>query len=255
MKNTILLFVLLFSHIYASPEKPSDITYEWLIDAEDGDGGSSYVVYLNEVFQKTKVRACLEFGVGYGTKMLLDNCNKVLSVEVVTHGYGPGRIKQFISFYRDYSNWIPISYFSGYYGDMSWAPYKYTGSDAVYKACSYQCATACDYSLIDPFYQKELGEFIGNIVKYNKVDMALVHPILFLRGDLVQLLFDKVPIIIAHNTELLIKGENPDFWGFTRVKTPEEYEMISTLGRTGTTIWVKKKPEYQELIQKLKNVP
>lgn len=255
MKKILSCFLLCILCLYAnSIGKPAEITYEWLTQGEGDDGGSDHVVCLKEVFNKIKVRSTLEFGLGYSTKYLLDSCARVLSVEVVTHGYGPAKIQKFLQFYRDYSNWIPITYFSGYQGDMSWAPYKYLGSDSVYKACSYQNATHQSYEPIDPFYLKELGEFVTNLTKYNKIDVALVHPILFLRGDLVQLLFDKVGVIVAHNTSTRAKKGKDEGWGYTRVATPNNYEEIYIATPEGTTVWVAKKDEYQPLIQSLKQL-
>lgn len=232
-----------------------EITYEALINGNDPRGGTSHVICFKEIFHTLKIKTLLEFGMGYSTKYFLDSCKKVISVEIITHGYGPDRMKQFIGFYKSYSNWTPIAYFSGFQGDMSWASYKYMGSDAVYKAASYQCATWLHYDQIDSFYLKELNEFTGNLTKYNKVEAALIEPTLFLRGDLVQILFDKVPVIIAHNTVSRAQGKEGPF-GYVRVKTPENYQEIyiptyQGADMIGTTVWILKKPEYQSLIENL----
>ncbi len=237
-------------------EKPEEITFEWLLQGNDDRGGTSHVLCLKEIFERFKIKSMLEFGMGYSTKYCLDSCKKVISVEVVTHGYGPDRIKQFMEFYKGYSNWVPIVYFTGYQGDMSWASYKYIGSDSVYKAASYQCSTWLHYENIDPFYMKELNEFITNLTKYNKVEMAFVQPMLYLRGDFVKLLFDKVPIIVAHNTVSRAVGKEFAF-GYLRVKTPDNYEEVYIPTKqnnevVGTTVWIVNKPEYEELLAALK---
>lgn len=205
--------------------------------------------------QNLKVRSVLEFGLGDHTKYFLDKYKKVISIEVVTHGYGPETIKKYIQLYRDYSNWIPISYFSGYHGDMNWAPYKYLATDAVYKACSHQCATRMPhYSTIDNSYIKELNEFITNLVKFNKIDVAFICPALFLRGDIVDLMFGKVSIIVAHETDARNEGlvGFDDLWGYSRVVTPLDYEEIYLPTQGGTTIWIAKKGEFANLIEQLK---
>lgn len=251
--SAIVAIFLIISQACAI-DKPSDVTMEWLINEGDPDGGSDHVICMKEIFQKIKPRCLLEFGLGYSTKYFLDSCKKVISVEVVTNGYGPNNIQHFIQFYRDYSNWIPIAFFTGYRGDMSWAPYKYIGSDAVYLAGSYQCATHLSYEPIDPFYLKELGEFISNLVKFNKIEVALIHPILYLRGDIVELCFHKMPIIVAHNTIVRMNDTGTDPYGFRRIKTPDDYEEIYIPTPHGTTVWVLKKPELQEFITGLQNL-
>jgi hypothetical protein len=216
---------------------------------------SDYIPCFQEINKAAKVKTVLEFGVSDSTQYFLDTYKKVISVEVVTHGYGPETIKHYIQKYRDYSNWIPISYFSGYHGDMNWAPYKYLATDAVYKACSYQCVTRVPhYSTIDPFYIKEMNEFITNLVKFNKIDIAFINPALFLRGDIVELLFNKVSIIVAHETNARhnnITGYD-DLWCYSRVVTPDNYEEIFIPTKEGTTIWISKKPEFEKLINALK---
>jgi hypothetical protein len=230
-------------------EKSEEITLEWLACQES----ENHAVCLEKIFEMLKPRNILEFGLSYATKYCLDVCKRVISVEVITHGYGPGHLQKFISLYHGYSNWVPIAYFSGYRGDMSWAPYKYIASDAVYMAGSYQCSTHKSYRLIDPFYLSEMGEFISNLIKFNKIETALIHPMLFLRGDLVELCFHKVPVIIAHHTAARRdeEREEGDPFGYRRVKTPPEYEEIYIAKEPGTTVWISKKPEFQTLTDEL----
>lgn len=218
------------------------------------DPNSTFIPCMKEILQKVNTRTLLEFGMGDATKYFLQHCHRVVSVEVVTHGYGPDRIRSLIQSYRDFSNWIPIAFFSGYRGDVSWAPYKYLGSDAVYVAGSYQCATHLSYEPIDPFYLKELGEFITNLAKFNKIEVILIHPILFLRGDLVQLSFHKIPVIVAYHTAPRYATSIEDPWGYRRVQSPPDYEEIIIPNQPGTTIWVAKEPKYQELIETLRDL-
>jgi hypothetical protein len=249
MKKIIFLSVfsvLCLSDIH-SIETPAEVTQEWLTS----DPNEEHIVCFQEIFNQMKTRNMLEFGLGFSTKYFLESCKRVISVEVVTNGYGPERIKKFLSFYRDYPNWVPISYFSGYPGDMSWAPYKYMGSNAVYLAASYQCSTHLSYEPIDDFYLKELGEFIANLTKFNRIEVVFINPILFLRGDLIELCFHKIPIIVAHHTSSRFQGVKNDVYGYSRVKTPQEYEEIYIPTSQGTTVWILKEAQYQPLIDSL----
>lgn len=262
MKNLFIFSLFALSSLNAAEHpfsKPDEITYDWLTTANDDTGGCSHVLCFKTILNHLKVKTLLEFGLGHSTKYYLDSCKRVLSVEFITHGYGPDRLKRFVQFYKDYSNWVPIAYFSGFHGDMSWAPYKYIGSDSVYTASSYQCMNCKNYKVIDDHYLKELNEFITNLSKYNKIEVAVVHPILYLRGDLVELLFNKVAIIIGHNTKSRADGKE-DAFGYVKTVVPENYEEIYLPIKItedyipGNTVWVMKKPEYQPLIEDLKTL-
>jgi hypothetical protein len=188
---------------------------------------------------------------GYSTKYFLDHCNKVISVEFVTPGCGPDWFKKTLTLYRDdYSNWIPIAFFTGHQTDVNWAPYKYFGSESVYKAASYQSATHKNYALIDDFYLKEMDAFISRLTQSHNIDVAFVDAGIYLRGDLVQLLFGKVPVILAHDTNVRMPGGN-DVYGYSRVVTPEEYEEIFIEIGPGTTVWVVKNEKFKNLIEAL----
>lgn len=229
-----------------------DITYEWLTTVGAATGYTDHIIHFQKLFQVMKVRTFLEFGLGFSTKYFLDSSKKVISVEFITNGYGPEWMKSCIDLYRDYPNWIPIAYFSGFPKDTSWAPYKYLGSEHVYKAGSYQCATHKNYALIDKFYLTELDAFITNCVKTNKIDVAFVDSGLYLRGDLVQLLFGKVPVILAHDTRCRDMGMQDDVYGYSRIVTPEDYEEIFISSGQGTTVWIKRSDQYREVAAELK---
>ncbi len=242
--NKLLSLLCLFGVLHSSLDgmegqkitKAEDITYEWL--HKNGTGYTDHIVHMKKIFESVKIKTFLEFGTGFSTKYFLDHANKVISVEFVTNGYGPAWIRECIDLYHDFSNWIPITFFSGYYGDTSWAPYKYLGSESVYKACSYQAANHKSYVAIDDFYLKELDSFIGNLFKCHNINIAFVDPGIYLRGDLVQLLFNKSPIIIAHDTAVRMAEKSNDVYGYCQITTPENYEEIYLNGGQGTTLWI-----------------
>ena len=254
---SLLLSTLFLNPIFSGGEvnfikKADDITYDWLVKYGDETGNTDYVPHFKKIFKKFKVRTCLEFGVGYSTKYFLDSCNKVISVEFVTSGYGPVGIKKFLELYRGYSNWFPIVYFSGYQGDMTWAPFKYLGTESVHKANSYQSATNRNYARIDNFYIKEMDAFIDRLAQVNTIDISLVSGGFYLRGDLVQMLFGKVPVIVAHHTCFRSSSVKDDCYGYSRVTTPEDYEEIYIAAGQGTTVWIVKNEEFKELAEELR---
>lgn len=250
MNKICCLFFLISLFAYQSKSlaiEAEEITYEWLVEYEKID----HVPHFRKIFNFVKVKTFLEFGLGYSTKYFLDSCNKVISVEYITATAGPDLVKRCLELYASYSNWVPVTYFTSYYGDVSWAPYKYLGTDSICDAAYYQCENHLNYALIDDSYLKELGTFIENITKYNKVGIAFIHSGLLLRGDLVQLLFGKVPIILADDFAHSLVTTN-DVYGYSRIETPDNYEQIYFQSGAGTMAWVLKRNEYEELIQELK---
>ena len=109
------------------------------------------------------------------------------------------------------------------------------------------------YSVYLDFYLVELNAFIRNLLKYNKAEVAFIGHAIFLRGDIAQLLFDKVPIIIAHNANKRILGDLDDIYGLSHVITPDNYEEIFFPCEGGTIAWILKQDRYTTLIETLKN--
>jgi hypothetical protein len=176
----------------------------------------------------------------------------VISVEFVTQGGGPAWIKECISLYNGYSNWQPIAYFSDYFGDTSWSKHSFFGSNEVYKAASYQCTQHKNYALINSAYMRELDGFIANLVKDNQIDVGFVDAGIYIRGDFVQLLFNRVPIIVAHDARCRAIGEKDDVYAYCRISPPENYEEFFVDAGMGTMIWIEKSDKFVALRQVLK---
>jgi hypothetical protein len=254
MKKWLLALTLYVStlSLLRAESGADDITYEWL--TTPGEGYTHYITHFKKIFNATRVKTLLEFGTGYGTKYFLDTCNKVISIDFITHGYGPGPFQHYLNLYQECPNWIPIAYFSGYQGNFpSWAPYKYLASEHLYKACTYQTVTHKNYALIDDFYRTELDSFIKGLTKCHKIDCAFIHPVLFLRSDLIELLFSRVPLIIATETNCRHEGESNDVYGYWRLRVSDDYEEIFLPGDSGMTLWIAKKEIYRTFTESLKD--
>ncbi len=202
--------------------------------------------YIQTIFNHLKVKTILEFGISGNTRFFLASSNKVISIEFITNGYGPDNLRHHIEKNRDFQNWVPIAYLSGYHGDAGWAPYKYYGTESVYKATSYISANHKSFASIDDFFITEIGAFVTNLKKCYKIEVAHVGGSILIRGDLIQLLFDKVPIIVGTNSQF----SGIDFYGYGNIRTPDSYEEIR-LG--GDTVWVSRKEEYRSLLNALKS--
>ncbi len=223
-----------------------EITYDWLVEQKYGE-----MPLFRRIIEEAKPKVMLEFGVGMTTKYFLDSCTKVLSVEFITNGCGPERMKKFLSLYQGLSNWIPIAYFSGWPADMNWAPYRYLGSDKVYKATSYGNATGKSYALIDDLYLTELKVFLTNLAKSNRLEFVHVNTIgaYPLRGDIIQLLFGKAPVIFAPECD---RARNAtDGYSYYKVATPEDYEEIY-FAASNSTVWIQKSEKTAALAAQLK---
>ena len=150
-----------------------------------------------------------------------------------------------------FTHWIPVSYFTGYTGDTSWTFFKYFGTDSVYKAHNYLLSTSTSYAAVDDSYLKELSSFLDNLIKLNKFEFVHVDPSLMIRGEIIQMLFGKIPVLVAGGSESRIDGGN-DIYGYNSIVTPDNYEEIAVNPRT--VVWVSRDEKYAELIECLKDL-
>ncbi len=210
-------------------------------------GYTDHIPHFRKIFEKYQVRVFLEFGLGYSTKFFLDNCEKVVSIEFVTLGNGAAWMKECLSLYENYSNWLPIAYFSEYHGDTSWAKNPFFGSPEVYAAAAYQCTDRKNYALINNAYMMELEGVLSTLVSHNSIDAAFIDAGVYIRGDLVQLMFNKAPIIVAHDARCRARNEKDDVYAYCRISVPENYEEFFIDAGMGTMVWIKKGKEFTEL--------
>ncbi len=225
-----------------------EITEEWLVDAGAESGYTEHIRHFKILFNSMSVRTFLEFGVGFSTKYFIDNSENVVSVEFITPGSGPEWLQYCINLYTACPTWKPIAYFSGNGLNTSWATYKYMGKESVYKACAYQPVYYKSYALIDPSFLSDLNNFINMQVAANPVDVAFIDAGVCIRGDLVQSLFNKVPIIAAHDIAPIAIRKLNDVYGYGRVVVPSNYVEIYVPFGMGTAFWVLNIDAYQEII-------
>lgn len=256
MKILYLFATLLLTPFYAESTpniaNADEITEEWLSNPEGpAFPYTEHVRHIKRIFNLMNVRTFMEFGVGFSTKYFLDHSERVVSVEFITNGTGPEWFIDCLHLFRNCQNWIPIAYFSGYDGDTSWARYRYKGADSVYQAAAYQPLHLLSYKAIDPSFMDDLNNFISQQTAVHNVDVAFVDSGICLRGDLVQTLFNKVPIIIAHDfgpKDLILLH---DVYGYGRIVVPDTYIEIVVPFGMGTAFWIKNDRKYQKIIQDL----
>jgi hypothetical protein len=230
-----------------------DITEEFLTLTSPSVCYTEHVAHLKRIFNKLHVRTFMEFGLGFSTKYFIDNSEHVISVEFITPGSGPDWMKYCLNLYRNYYGWTPIAYFSGPGLDTSWAPHSYIGLDSVYRACAYQPVHCKSYASIDPTFLDDLNNFVERQVSAYNIDVAFVDAGVCIRGDLVQVLFNKVPIIAAHDVGKKEIRHLDDVYGYGRIIVPENYIEIHVPFGMGTAFWIKNEDQYLPLIKDLQD--
>jgi hypothetical protein len=193
---------------------------------------TDHVKHFAKLFQIQRINSFLEFGVGEGTKYYLDHCGEVTSVELL----GKAKIdnlpyyKRFLSLFSHYSNWHPILHICG---------------NGIDQAVSIAEDKHVDPTSMNGEYMQEIHEICDGLFKNKTYDVAFVDSAVIVRGSIVNALFDRVDIIVAHDFNAL-----PDIYGWTWIKTPSNYEQIVFTEGCGTSFWIKK--ERAEIIEKLK---
>lgn len=255
MKTLSLLAALLFAPIYSESTccitHADQVTEELLSTPGPFFNYTEHVRHFKIIFDQMKVRTFLEFGVGFSTKYFLENSERVISVEFVTNGTGPEWFIYCMQLFQEYRTWMPIAYLSRYDGDARWARYQYKGLDSVHEAAAYQPVHLKSYKEIDPSFLDDLDNFILQQSAGSAIDVAFVDAGVCLRGDLVQLLFNKVPIIVAHDFGPQETIALNDLYGYGRIIVPDNYTQIIIPDGMGTAFWIVKEEKYQQIIQDL----
>ncbi|NGX34278.1 MAG: hypothetical protein K1060chlam1_00629 [Candidatus Anoxychlamydiales bacterium] len=220
----ILLVVLsLFSPSFSKAEVYSDaneITYEKLIN----NLGTDHVQHFRKLFSVKKFRNVLEFGMGYGTKYFLDNCDKVTSMEFVLI---PEHHKWFDicrKLYRDYP---------------SWKIKKLETPQSLIQA-DFEARTREGHEIFS--YLMDLKRIIFQNVADNTYDLIFVDTGFHPRADIINLLFGKTKVIVAHDTNFRYGR-----YGWRRIKVPSDYKEIQLIEGSGVTVWIHKSED--KLIQ------
>ncbi len=191
--------------------------------------------YFREIFSHEKINNFLEFGLGVGTEFLLENCKKVTSVELSLGSYNLEWYEKTKKKLKDYNNW------ESHYINVS---------DEISDAD--QRAQKLRFPLEDTKYLEDLKKMTGPFLNDSVYDFIFVDAGIHLRGDLVNLSFNKADIIAAHDTSRDTNRILKNIYGYNIVRVPSNYEEIHFEDTyMGTTVWVKKNKE--SLINLLKN--
>lgn len=177
---------------------------------------TDHAPHLSRVLDLRPVRSCLEFGLGEGTRLLLDRCRHVTSLELASRPVHDEWFQRCLETYRGYHHWEPILHHCGE---------KLREADRL--------GEAGGYPLADRGYVEELAQVVGRVLARRGYDLAFVDAGIHNRGDLVNLLFDRVPIIAAHDTNGLERH-----YGWDLVAPPATYRRVRFTEGLGTTFWI-----------------
>ncbi len=194
------------------------------------DPYTDYIVHFDKLFQLEKIDKMLEFGISDGTKYFLDRCQEVTSCEILLPGQSEDWVERGRKLLGCYDHWIPII--------------KH-GSDHLKYAEMLSVVHQKDPALYNAAYLLEYKDICNELFKDQAFDVAFVDPRFHVRGDLINELFDRVPIIVAHDTNIA-----PEIYGWYKINTPVNYEKVVFTEGQGVTFWIRK--DKVELLAHLK---
>lgn len=119
---------------------------------------------VSEVIEREKVKRVIEFGLGAGTKLFIDKCEYVVSVEF---GKSDEWVKKCMDDFKDSRNWIVKMH------------------------------------VCEDKFSPQIKKYIQEIVKgSDPFELAFVDPGVHFRPEIVNTLFGIVPHILAHDTNV-----------------------------------------------------
>lgn len=214
-------FLLFITCVTSALHCSNQLEYEQMLN----DPYTDHVQHFKKLFQKINVNSIIEFGVGNGTKYLLDNCKSVTSCSVVLKNSTEDWMEteewfnRTVDLFRIYQNWTPIL--------------KYA---TIHMEVANQTArrNSKDPALQDATYLLDIKDLCDELLQNKQYEMAFVDSGFHMRGDLVNELFDRVPIIVAHDT-----NNSPEIYGWNKIYTPSNYTKIVFQEGQGITFWVR----------------
>lgn len=184
----------------------------------------SYIPSFDVLFERYPIKRVLEFGEGEGTKYLLEKTSFVCSVEVIVSGdhyRWADKCKELYKTYKEEKRWKQVIITCG----------------EILKEVDIKCQKGVQTELIE--YEDYLKDILKISMEYGPYDMAFVDYGIHMRADMVNLLFNQVDIICAHDT-----GVSPEMYGWNRILPPNNYKKQKFKSEyLGTTFWIRDKNE------------
>lgn len=183
---------------------------------------TDHVYVFNELFKLIPNCDILEFGCGYGSKYLLENCNHLTSYEITV---------------KDRFNYI-MPWFIKVNAQLkpkfsNWQLEMYVLNEKVNRANNI-ALEGKDPRLSDNQYLAEIRKFFNKICTDKLFDIIFIDPGIHIRADFVNEAFNRSDIIVVHDTNF-----NNLVYGWNRIKVPSNYTKIHFNYGSGTSIWIK----------------
>jgi len=187
-----------------------------------------------DIIKQYNINSVIEFGVGEGTNVFLENCiGKITSVELFTTNHTTAELLKIstdewidysINQFEKYDNWNAVKY--DVQSPILNAEYDVTGKGNK--------GITRGNNPSSKEYIKELSGLIDTL-NVSEYDMAFVDPGIHLRGDIVNLLFNKVNIITAHDFH------TKEIYGYSRITIPTNYSGYKgNYSNEGLGVFIKK---------------
>lgn len=209
--STISIFLSVFSH--AQYSNADEITYNKLVNHP----GTDHVQHFRKLFSQKKFRNVLEFGMGYGTKFLLDNCDKVTSIEFVLT--------------NEHLQWFDIC--KKLYKNYPFWKIKQLETPQSLIDADLEARTRNAHEIFS--YLDDLKKIVFENVSNNTYDLIFVDTGFHPRADIINLLFGKSHVIVAHDT-----NARSGRYGWRRIQVPNDYKEIHMSEGSGVTVWIHK---------------
>jgi len=180
---------------------------------------TDHLPVFDALFSTVKVSSFLEFGTGDGTLFFLERCPSVTSVEMATRSRRELHTAWYdtcVARYSGFGNWNHSLYECG--DDLSNADEAAQRGERL-------------LGRHGPGYLGEIAELVAGLTA-SSPDVAFVDCGVHARGDIVNALFGKVPLIVAHDM-----GGSPVEYGWVRIKVPNGYRAFGFSTSQGVTLW------------------
>lgn len=188
------------------------------------EGAQDWYTYFQLIFEKVKINNFLEFGLGNGTEFLLDHCGHVTSIEISLGSYNKSWYDTCKSKYKNYTNWNPV---------------YIEASQEIVRAN--EIAQQQRYPISYSEHLPELKKITDRALQDKNYEFIFVDAGIHNRGDIVNLVMGKAPIIAAHDSSRDPGRILKNIYGYNIVQSHPDYlEFHFEDTYMGTTIWVNK---------------
>jgi hypothetical protein len=174
-----------------------------------------------QLFSLATIRNVVEFGLGDGTEYFLNNAEWVKSMEIASQRSGAASklwIEKCREKYKTFSNWRP----------------EFMVCDDLIEAADILALQQKIHpAMVDKSYLQSLAKLVDDTLSDKNYDLGFVDYGLHVRGDLVNLLIGRVPIVAAHDTNM-----TPEVYGWNIIKDRPDYLKVHYYKGQGTTFWI-----------------